>query len=67
MCTPPSFLEGEGGVEPPTKFSKRGGLDKTLTFRGGLLGKGGDFFQAGGGGGGGGAILKKKKIKKLKI
>ena len=59
MCTPPSFLEGEGGVEPPTKFSKRGGLDKTLTFRGGLLGKGGDFFQAGGGGVGG-AILKKK-------
>ena len=45
MCTPPSFLEGEGGVEPPTKFSKRGRLDKTLTFRGGLLKKGGDFFS----------------------
>ena len=28
-------------VEPPTKFSKRGGrgLDRTSTFRGGLLGK----------------------------
>ena len=43
-----SFLLG-GGVEPPTKFSKRGGgggLDRTSTFRGGLLGKrGGDFFQ----------------------
>ena len=28
---------GRGGVEPPTKFSKKGGLDKTSTFRGGLL------------------------------
>ena len=30
-----------GGVEPPTQFSKRGGLtgDRTSTFRGGLLGK----------------------------
>ena len=28
------------GVEPPTKFSKRGeGLDRTSTYRGGLLGK----------------------------
>ena len=24
---------------PPTKFSKRGGLDRTSTVRGGLLGK----------------------------
>ena len=24
VCTPPPFLQGEGGVEPPTKFSKRG-------------------------------------------
>ena len=32
-----------GGVEPPTKFSKRG-LDRTSTFR--VAGKeGGDFFQ----------------------
>ena len=41
-----------GGVEPPTKFSKwggGGGLDKTSTFRGGLLGKrrDGDLFQGG--------------------
>ena len=29
-----------GGVEPPTKFSKRwGGLDRNSTFREGLLGK----------------------------
>ena len=30
---------GGGGVEPPTKFSKRGGLDKTSNFTGGLLRK----------------------------
>ena len=34
----------EGEVEPLIKFSKRG-LDRTLTFRGGLLGK-----RRGGGG-----------------
>ena len=35
-----------GGVEPPTQFSKRGGLtgDRTSTFRGGLLGKRGVTF-----------------------
>ena len=27
VCTPPPFLlEGRGGGEPPTKFSKRGAL-----------------------------------------
>ena len=38
---PPSFCRGGGGgIEPPTKFSKRGGgLDRTSTFKGGLLGK----------------------------
>ena len=36
-----------GGVEPPTKFSKRGGLDKTSTFGGGCWGREGDFFQGG--------------------
>ena len=31
--------DGGGGVEPPIKFSKRGGLDRISIFRGGLLGK----------------------------
>ena len=35
--------EREGwGAEPPTKFSKRGGLDRTSTFRRGLLRKRGE-------------------------
>ena len=37
MCTPPFCWEG--GVEPPTIFSKGGGLDRTSTLRGGLLEK----------------------------
>ena len=36
----PSLSAG-GGVESPIKFSKRGELDRTSTFRGG------DFFQGG--------------------
>ena len=37
---PLSFLLGErGGVETPTKFLERAGLDTTLLFRGGLVGK----------------------------
>ena len=45
MCTP--FLQ-EGGVEPPAKFSKRGGLDRTSNFRGGgVPGKRGRLFQEG--------------------
>ena len=36
-------------VEPPTKFKKKAGLDKTSTFRGGLLGKRGLTFFRGGG------------------
>ena len=36
----PSPPLSAGGVEPPTKFSKRGaGLDRNSTFREGLLGK----------------------------
>ena len=31
---PPLSAEG-GGIEPPTRFSKGGGLDRTSTFRGG--------------------------------
>ena len=46
----PPFLQGEvgrggGGVEPPIKFSKReGGVERTSTFRGRLLGKRGVTF-----------------------
>ena len=36
--------EGGVGVEPPTKFSKRGRLDRTFTFRGGWWERGGDIF-----------------------
>ena len=44
MCTP---LSAGGGVEPDTKFSKRGEVNRTPNFRGGggLLGKRGDLFQ----------------------
>ena len=38
-----------GGVEPPTKFSKKGGLDRNLIFREGLVRKRrGDFFEGAG-------------------
>ena len=43
------FLFG-GGVEPPTKFSKKGGLDMTLLLEGVAGKEGGDFIQVGGGG-----------------
>ena len=33
--------------EPPTKFPKREGLDRTSIFRGGLLGKRGWLFSGG--------------------
>ena len=37
-----------GEVKPPTNFSKRGGLETTLIFRGELLAKGGgNPFEAG--------------------
>ena len=44
VCTsPPPLLsagrEGGGGLEAPTKFLERAGLDTTLLFRGGLVGK----------------------------
>ena len=44
----PPFLLGveEGGVEPPTKFLKRGGgLGRISILRGGCWVKRGDFFQ----------------------
>ena len=42
---------GGGGVEPPTNFSKRSGLEKTLIFRGGLVKRKGVTFLRGGVGG----------------
>ena len=46
-------LSAEGWVEPPTKFSKRGGgvLERALIFRGGLVRKRRWPFQEGVGGG----------------
>ena len=45
----PSHLSA-GGVEPPTKFSRReGGLGRTFIFRGELLGKRGVTFLRKGG------------------
>ena len=38
---------GRGGVEPPTKFSKRGGLTGPQLLEGGCWEKGGDLFQGG--------------------
>ena len=59
-----SFLLGKGGVEHPTKFSKRWGLDGTSAFRGGYLRKGGDIFHGGEGGGGRGCNFHiKNKLK----
>ena len=43
---------GRRGVEPPTKFSKREGLDRTSTFRGRLVEKRKVIFFSGGRGGG---------------
>ena len=42
---PPLFVGG-GRVEPPTKFSKRGGgLTGPQLLKGGCWERGGDFFQ----------------------
>ena len=47
MPPTPALSAGEE-VEPPTEFSKRGrGLDRTSTFRGGLLGKREWLFHGG--------------------
>ena len=48
VCTP-SFLLGEVGFEPPTKFSKRGSLAGSQFLEGDCWKGGGDFFQGGGG------------------
>ena len=49
MYTPTPFCweEGGGGFEPPTKFSKRGGLTETQLLEGGCWERVGDFFQGG--------------------
>ena len=43
---PTSFFAGEwgGGVEPPTKFSKRGGLARTQLLEGVAGKEGGNIF-----------------------
>ena len=54
---------GGRGVEPPTKFSKRGAWHD-LNFYRGVAGKeGGDFFQVGGGRGTGCNCHIKNKLK----
>ena len=47
LCAPPPFCWGRGGgmAGLPTKFSKKGELGRTSTFRGGLLGKRGLTFS----------------------
>ena len=67
---PPSPLSAGGRVEPPTKFSKRGGmgLTKISIFRGGLWGKWGGGVGvcvafSGCGGGRGGSFYIKNKLK----
>ena len=45
MCTPSPFCWGGGGVEPPTKYSKRGGLTRPQLLEGVAGKEGGDFFQ----------------------
>ena len=49
VCSTQCALPPPRVVEPPTKFSKRGRLDRTFTFRRGLLGKRGVTFFRGGG------------------
>ena len=41
VCTP-LLSAGGGGVEPPTKFSKRGRLDRISILRGGCWERGGE-------------------------
>ena len=42
------FLLGGGGVKPPTKFSKRGGLTGPQLLEGGCWERRCDFFEGGG-------------------
>ena len=60
VCNPP-FCWGGGGVEPPTKFSKRGGLPGPQLGEGGCWKRGDNFFQEEFA-----IFTKKKKKEKLK-
>ena len=44
VCTPPPFCRGRR-VEPPIKFSKKGGLTGPQPLEGSCWERGGDFFQ----------------------
>ena len=46
---PPPLSAGGGGVEPLTKFSKRGDLTRPQLLEGGCWERGDDFFQGAGG------------------
>ena len=50
---PPPPLLSAGGVEPPTKFSKRGDVTGPQLLEVGCWERGGDFFHREDGGGGG--------------
>ena len=56
VCPPPLSA---GGVKPPTKFSKRGGLTGPQLLEGSCWERGGDFFQEGAGV----QFSRKKKLK----
>ena len=47
----PPFCRTGGGVAPPTKFSKKEGLERPQLLEGGCWEKGGNFFLGEGGGG----------------
>ena len=44
---PPFSIAGEEGVEPLTKFSKKGGLTGPQLYEEGCWKRGGNFFQGG--------------------
>ena len=46
-CAPPPFFQGEGEVEPPTKFSKRAGLTGSQLLEGDCWERGGVTFFRG--------------------
>ena len=53
---PPPLSAGWGGGLASNQIFKKGGLDKTSTFRGGCWERGDDFFQGAGWGGGVGGL-----------
>ena len=48
VCCTPLSAGGRGGVEPPTKFSKRGGFTGPQLLEGYCWERGDEFFQVGG-------------------